>query len=94
MENNKIILTTDFWGKTIIPAILTKVDGILPNRCDVWLPSGYTNSGGGYSTRAHNDIFEFTESENIKTDVLEKWNTELEKRRQYELERAAVKNCN
>lgn len=81
MENDKLVLIPDFWGKTMIPAILTNIGGILPERSDVWIPSGYTNSSGGYSTRKITEIREFSGGDETRNDVLTQWNTELETRR-------------
>jgi len=72
----KIIFTSNFWGDIIIPAILTKVEGTLPGRSDIWIPNGYENSGGGYSTRAPNDIKEFTGSDEMRQDVIKQWEAE------------------
>ena len=71
--DGKIIFTSNFWGTKIIPAILTKVEGCLPGRSDVWLPSGYDEGAGGYSTRAVDDIKEFTGSDEMRQDVLKQW---------------------
>ena len=76
----KLIFTSNFWGTKIIPAILTKVEGCLPNRSDVWLPCGYDGGSGGYSTRALNDIKEFTGSDEMRDDVMKQWETEKQQR--------------
>ena len=70
----KIIFTSNFWGTKIIPAILTKVEGCLPGRSDVWIPCGdWDKDAGGYSTRAADDIKEFTGSDEMRQDVIKQW---------------------
>jgi len=77
IENNKIVFISNFWKNKIIPAILLKENKVLPNYIDVWIPSGYDNGDGSYSSRTANEIYEFTGSNDIKNDILEKWNIEL-----------------
>ena len=77
-EEYNIILITDFWGRKLIPAILRKVDGLLPGRSDVWIPDGYEGSGG-YSTRLKKEIKEFNLSDDIKNDVINQWKAELKR---------------
>ncbi len=76
----QIIFTSNFWGTKIIPAILIRVEGILPGRSDVWLPNGYDKSAGGYSTRAPTDIKEFTGSAEMRLDVIQQWEAEKQER--------------
>ena len=72
----KLILTSDFWGTKLIPAVLIKEDGILSGRSDIWIPGGYECGGGGYSVRTKSDIKEFTWADEIRKDVIKKWETE------------------
>ena len=79
MESGKIVLISDFWGKKIIPAILRDVTCTLPNRSDVWIPSGYEGAGG-YSTRETSEIQEFNWTDEVKNDVMSQWEAELAER--------------
>ena len=79
MENYKLVYISNYWtNKPNIPAILTKVDGILPNRSDVWIPSGY-DSSGGYSTRKIEEIYEFSGNDDMKNDITRQWKEESER---------------
>jgi len=73
---DKIVYITNYWGSSIIPAILKDdEDCILPGRNNVWIPGGYDGSGG-YSTRKKTEILEFTGSEEVRKDVMQKWSEE------------------
>jgi hypothetical protein len=80
--SENIIFTSNFWGTKVIPAILTKVEGCLPYRSDVWIPSGYEEGAGGYSTRSKTDIKEFTGPDEMKQDVMKQWEAEQQQQQQ------------
>ena len=75
----KIINIPDFWGRIQIPAILLDTECILSERKNVWIPEGYENGGGGYSTRKVNEILDCNLSDTIKKDIIAKWNCEVER---------------
>ena len=72
--DNEVITIPDFWGKIWIPAILRKSAAChSPERSEVWIPTGYENGGGGYSTRNRTEIKKFEGSDDVKKDVMKQW---------------------
>jgi len=71
----KIIFVDNFWGNKIIPAILRGPSTILLGRSNVWIPEGYDGTGG-YSTRKTIEIKEFTGTDEVRQDVMKKWEAE------------------
>ena len=72
-NEERIILIDDFWNQKIIPAVLRNAECKSPGRSEVWIPEGYENGGGGFSTRLTNTIKEFNGTDEVKKDVLTKW---------------------
>ena len=65
-----IINISNYWGNKIIPAVFLGNDKVLVGRYSVWIPDGYDNGAGGYSSRAPNDVSAFTGTVEVKADVL------------------------
>jgi hypothetical protein len=65
-----LINISNYWGNKIIPAIFLGNDTVLVGRYSVWIPNGYDNGAGGYSSRAPNDVSAFTGTAEEKADVL------------------------
>ena len=65
-----VINISNYRGNKIIPAIFIGNDTVLVGRYSVWIPNGYDNGAGGYSSRSPNDVFAFTGTVGVKADVL------------------------
>jgi hypothetical protein len=75
--NNEVISITNFWGTKRIPAILRKnTNCMFPGWSDVWIPDGYENGGGGYSTRNCTEIKKFEGTDEVRNDVIKQWEEE------------------
>ena len=74
----QIIFVDNFWGNKIIPAILRGPSTILLGRSNIWIPEGYDGTGG-YSIRKTLEIKEFTGTDEVRQDVMEKWAAEQKK---------------
>ena len=68
----QIVFINNFLGNKIIPAILRGYDQVLEGRYDVWIPDGYEGAGG-FSSRDKAAVYVFNGTDEVKNDVLNKW---------------------
>lgn len=72
-EVETVVTITNYWGDKKNPAVFLGDDTVLSGRYSVWIPDGYdNNSGGGYSSRSKNEVFNFSFTSAVEEDVLQK----------------------